>query len=248
MEEPGQRATFKFFRSYLDAAKAIPDKTMQCDFLLSICEYALNGEAPEMDGILAAMFALVKPNIDASIKKQESGAIGGSKPKANAKQIESKPQANSKQTASKPKANAKGPASEEGRRKKEEGSKDVGSTPHTPQRADFETFWTAYPKKVGKQAAWKAFSRVKEPVESLVTAIERQKCSTQWSKDAGQYIPNPATWLNGERWGDELDTPPQTAAQTAPVYEQNGYQFGESDREAIARLQRLRDQQKAGEV
>lgn len=68
----------------------------------------------------------------------------------------------------------------------------------------FEKFWSAYPKKVGKKSAKKAFDRVKIPVETLLTAIERQKCSAQWSRDNGQYIPNPATWLNQGRWEDEL--------------------------------------------
>lgn len=73
-----------------------------------------------------------------------------------------------------------------------------------PREVDFEKFWSAYPKKVGKSSAKKAFSHVKEPVETLLTAIQRQKCSVQWSKENGQYIPNPATWLNQGRWEDEL--------------------------------------------
>ncbi len=52
---------------------------------------------------------------------------------------------------------------------------------------------------------------MKVPVETLVAAIERQKCSSQWSKDGGQYIPNPATWLNQGRWTDEL---PERSAPT----------------------------------
>lgn len=68
----------------------------------------------------------------------------------------------------------------------------------------FDAFWKAYPKKVGKQAARKAFQRVTVPLESLLTAIERQKRSAQWRKDGGQFIPNPTTWLNQGRWEDEL--------------------------------------------
>jgi len=86
---------------------------------------------------------------------------------------------------------------------------------------DFEKFWSAYPKKVGKQTARKAFSRVKVPVETLLTAVERQKCSAQWSRDDGQYIPNPATWLNQGRWEDELNTAP-TASRNAPVFVRDG--------------------------
>lgn len=74
-----------------------------------------------------------------------------------------------------------------------------------PQRTrDFEQFWAAYPRKVGKQAALKAFKGVTIPVETLVSAIKRQECSDQWTRDNGKYIPNPATWLNQGRWEDEL--------------------------------------------
>ena len=69
----------------------------------------------------------------------------------------------------------------------------------------FEEFWAAYPRKVGKSDAQKAFAKVKVPVLTLIEAINKQKKSEQWSKDGGKYIPHPATWLNGERWNDELD-------------------------------------------
>ena len=71
------------------------------------------------------------------------------------------------------------------------------------REAAFDKFWSAYPKKVGKQDAKKAFKSVKEPIETLLSAIERQKCGSQWSKDNGQYIPHPATWLRQGRWEDE---------------------------------------------
>lgn len=80
---------------------------------------------------------------------------------------------------------------------------------------DFDLFWSAYPKKVGKKSAKKAFDKVQVPVETLVTAIRRQECSAQWSKDGGQFIPNPSTWLNQERWEDELD--PIPGQEQSPV-------------------------------
>jgi len=88
----------------------------------------------------------------------------------------------------------------------------TSNPPKAPQggEADFDRFWAAYPKKVGKQAARKAFHRAKAPVETLLRAIEVQKCSDQWSRDGGRYIPNPATWLNQGRWDDEL---PKAEAQ-----------------------------------
>lgn len=75
----------------------------------------------------------------------------------------------------------------------------------------FEDFWRAYPKKVGKDDARRAFEKRKPDAElagAMVSAVNAQKQSPQWKKDGGQYIPNPATWLNQGRWQDE----PQTAA------------------------------------
>ena len=74
------------------------------------------------------------------------------------------------------------------------------------QALGFAQFWELYPKRVAKQAAAKAFGRIK-PDEALMRkildAVQRQKDSPQWREEGGKYIPNPATWLNGRRWEDE---------------------------------------------
>ena len=70
----------------------------------------------------------------------------------------------------------------------------------------FNEFWSAYPKKVGKKEAQKAFAKVpKADWPKLVPAVEAQKKSKQWRKDDGQYIPHPATWLNQGRWEDQIE-------------------------------------------
>ena len=74
------------------------------------------------------------------------------------------------------------------------------------QAVRFAEFWAAYPRKVGKAAALKAWMKVKPSVElhaRILEAVERQKQSTQWQRDGGQYIPHPTTWLNQGRWDDE---------------------------------------------
>ena len=68
----------------------------------------------------------------------------------------------------------------------------------------FEQFWTAYPRKVGKGGAFKAFLKADQPIAGLLVAVEKQKRSEQWRKEGGQYIPHPATWLNQGRWDDEV--------------------------------------------
>ena len=78
----------------------------------------------------------------------------------------------------------------------------------------FDRFWSAYPRKVGKEAARKAFRRVSAPIETLLDAIERQKRSRQWQEENGRFIPNPATWLNQGRWEDE----PLQDTQEAKTY------------------------------
>lgn len=70
---------------------------------------------------------------------------------------------------------------------------------------DFLRFWDAYPKKLGKGAAFKAWKKVKPnkiTLDIMLQAISVQRRSEQWLKDRGQYIPHPATWLNQTRWED----------------------------------------------
>lgn len=83
--------------------------------------------------------------------------------------------------------------------------------PISPKGERFTAFWKAYPRKVGKGAAEKAFSKLKvtdSMLEAMLEAIAAQKQSTQWRRDGGQYIPHPATWLNQRRWEDETDEAP----------------------------------------
>lgn len=70
---------------------------------------------------------------------------------------------------------------------------------------DFEAFWKAYPKKTGKGAALKAWSKNKPPLAACLEALAWQVRTEQWTKDQGQFIPHPTTWLNQSRWQDEPD-------------------------------------------
>ncbi len=67
----------------------------------------------------------------------------------------------------------------------------------------FEEFWQAYPKKVGKDAAAKSWSKTKARIDDVLPALTWQKESDQWRRNDGQFIPNPATYLNQGRWQDE---------------------------------------------
>jgi len=72
----------------------------------------------------------------------------------------------------------------------------------------FDTFWRLYPKRVAKHRAQKAWKKVlPAEYEPIMAALEKQVKCVEWAKDGGQYIPLPASWLNGRRWEDEAFTP-----------------------------------------
>lgn len=93
--------------------------------------------------------------------------------------------------------------------------KDISPTPSDdgPKKTDlqeerFGVFWSAYPKKVGKQAALKSWKKIKptaELFERILSSLEMAKQSDQWQREHGRFIPNPTTWLNQGRWDDELE-------------------------------------------
>lgn len=71
----------------------------------------------------------------------------------------------------------------------------------------FDEFWAIYPKKTGKQAAFKSWQRVKPTAElhsRIIAAVTAATKTEQWQRENGRYIPNPTTWLNQGRWDDEI--------------------------------------------
>jgi len=77
----------------------------------------------------------------------------------------------------------------------------------------FSTFWDSYPRKVSKPSALKAWKKATlPPLPDILASLERHKASDQWKNP--QFIPHPATWINGCRWQDEIS--PKTQTSTAP--------------------------------
>ena len=75
------------------------------------------------------------------------------------------------------------------------------------QRERFDEFWSLYPRKVGKQAALKAWRKIRPDADlhaKIVAAVNSQKTTEQWTIENGRFVPNPTTWLNQGRWDDEL--------------------------------------------
>jgi len=73
------------------------------------------------------------------------------------------------------------------------------------EESEFDLFWDYYPKKVAKGDARKAFAKALTKVSGskLVSAVQPFANSVK-HKDP-KFIPHASTWLNGERWADQLD-------------------------------------------
>jgi hypothetical protein len=79
--------------------------------------------------------------------------------------------------------------------------------------AGFPVFYAAYPRKVNKPAAWKAWQKLKpdEATQALIlTAVAFQRKTADWTKDDKKYVPHPATYLNGRMWEDEIPGLPKS--------------------------------------
>ncbi|ARB29724.1 hypothetical protein ATI14_1746 [Pseudomonas tolaasii NCPPB 2192] len=71
----------------------------------------------------------------------------------------------------------------------------------------FDQFWKLYPKKKSLKDAKKAWAKLKpnpELRQTLIAALGKQRLQHDWVKDGGQYVPLASSWLNGEKWTDEV--------------------------------------------
>ena len=95
----------------------------------------------------------------------------------------------------------------------------------------FDEFYSAYPRKAGKQAAKKAWDKL-NPSTSLINQIiqdvrSRVQQGAWCTGDGKGFIPHPSTYLNQARWEDEIIPRPdfkpsaeQLAARTQAIIEE----------------------------
>lgn len=81
---------------------------------------------------------------------------------------------------------------------------------------EFSEWYKAYPKKMARADGERAWAKMneadREAAMAAVAAHVRywEACGTE-----RQYMPYPATWLNGRRWEDELEIPEVAAKLVA---------------------------------
>ncbi|MFB9621400.1 hypothetical protein [Brooklawnia cerclae] len=94
---------------------------------------------------------------------------------------------------------------EQGNRGTEEQGKKTLAQPEVERLLDpgrFDDFWTAYPRKVGKQKARAKFAAAtrRAPADAVIAGA--QSLAADPNLPPEQYIPHPSTWLERNGWED----------------------------------------------
>jgi hypothetical protein len=85
---------------------------------------------------------------------------------------------------------------------------------------EFDSFWKNYPKKVGKEAARKAFAKALKitDVNRIMVGLEALRIEVA-GKDP-KFTPHPSTWLNEGRWDDE---PVASSPRVPSLWDEGAY-------------------------
>ena len=186
------RAYVPLYFSYAEQLAMLPDDE-RGQLILALLEYAQTGAIPAFApaSATAMLFSCMRSQTDRDVEKyaerceksRQNALSGWDKRHADACD-----RMQTHATAAKDKE----------KEKEKEKEKDTDTL--------FAQFWAVYPKKRDKAKAAKAFANL-QPDETLLaeilTALDWQTKTPEWSKDGGQFVPYPATYLNGRRWEDE---------------------------------------------
>jgi len=88
----------------------------------------------------------------------------------------------------------------------------------------FDKFWEEYPNKTGKKPVREIWQKKIKPdiAEIIIEDVKKRKASDRRWIDG--FIPNPSTYLNQERWNDEISPPKKSSiSATGPTVERGKY-------------------------
>jgi hypothetical protein len=78
----------------------------------------------------------------------------------------------------------------------------------TDDEVDFSRFWEAYPRKIGKGEARKAWAKVTKAgtdAAIIIAGAERYRDDPARRRKEIEFTKHPGPWLNAERWTDQLN-------------------------------------------
>lgn len=79
----------------------------------------------------------------------------------------------------------------------------------------FGEFWELYPRRVGRKDSHRIWvtQKLDQHADLIIAAIQLQR--EEFLTREPDKVPHPKTWLNGERWKDEVDRNPRPRGRPA---------------------------------
>jgi len=89
----------------------------------------------------------------------------------------------------------------------------------SPATLSFADFWQVYPRKTAKQPSQKAWLKlnIKDQMKAIKDCIPRYKDTPK------QFIPHASTYLNQERWDEEIITEESKPEYSTPMTQSQAY-------------------------
>ncbi len=80
----------------------------------------------------------------------------------------------------------------------------------TPPASEFDRWYAAYPRKRKPEDARRAWAQTagkRPPLATMLATLAAQRASPEWTRDGGQFVPHPATYLRAHSWADDVGPP-----------------------------------------
>lgn len=175
-----------FYRSFYEAIKELPPQN-QSEVYTAVFEYALNFKTVNLNGLSKTIFTLIKPQLDANIKRFKNGS------KAKIKQSRSKPETNNN-------VNNKDNVNTNNNLNLKENNKDNKNS-EPSHSFSFTDFWELYNKKTGLTFCQQVWEELTEADKILIK--ERLPAYIKATENEITFRKDPYTWLMGKHWLDE---------------------------------------------
>ena len=176
------RKQFTFYRSFYEAASKL-SKRSRLGLYEAIMVYALDAIELELsDNQQKAAFILVKPVLDAGIKKAMGGMNSGKTRRSSREDTANK-----------------GEKEEENEIEKENETEKEDEC----MAGAFGEFWDLYPVKLGKEKAFEVWKRLSPDPQAVCDSVKNWLQTRQWEEQNGRFIPRAAKFLE-ERHYEQL--------------------------------------------
>lgn len=191
------RDSMIFYRSFFEAVRELDSET-KSQIYDAIFDYGMNFKEPELTGVAKTIWTLIKPNLDANIRKFENGSKGASHGSKGGRPTK-KGQEDPKET---PKKLLDNPKSTPNVDDDEDGNEDFDVNLET----DFDIFWKAYDYNVGLRQTQDEWSIITKEMPSEIPKILINVPKYVVSKPDKKYRKKPENYLKERTWQDEILT------------------------------------------